>query len=96
MEQAYGHYKASMEMIDENPGKSLEKQYETTMIAARATKSCGCLLTALCSDLEMPKLRATVLAELKELRGHVGREAERSLLHPLLLERVQLVLKAEK
>ena len=71
--------------------KELVQELDALVRRASTTKAEGCLVYNLL--YEKAKLRESVQAEMKALRGVVGKEAERDVLHPLLWEKVQHVLK---
>ena len=71
--------------------KELDKELAGLVQRASTTKAEGCLLYNILNEKE--RLRETIQAEMKAFRGVVGKEAEKDLLLPLLLEKVQLVLK---
>ena len=85
-----------MTILDKTPNADVVEKHTALIRRSRVTKAGGCLLVALATVKEPTALRSQVQAELKELRTHVGKESEKTLLPSQLRERVQAVLKVEK
>ena len=85
-------YETAMAINACDPDAPLLLKYEAVMATARLTKASGSMLEAMTSQKESAKIRKIVQAELKELRGHLGKgQAEKGLL-PVLKEKAERVL----
>ena len=94
--EAMVELKSVVAILDAVPEKDLIDKHAAVVKKARLTKSSGCLLAALATVKDAAQLRSQVQCELKELRGHIGKDQERRELHGPLWEKVQGVLKVER
>eukprot|EP00971_Amphidinium_carterae_P327593 6459024-Amphidinium_carterae.2 len=76
-------------------GADIEEHVATSMLQARVTKACGCLM-AILSSSDTGKVRSGVIQELREFRTLVGNQQEQKLLPSFLWQVVSNVLKGQQ
>eukprot|EP00971_Amphidinium_carterae_P165975 3289765-Amphidinium_carterae.1 len=90
--QAFTALQAIYAITGKMIAKEVDEKNQKLVKVARVTKAAGCLLHALL-NVKGDQCRLLVQAELKEVRQHIGKGMESSLLNPVLYNKASAVLK---
>ena len=87
-DQADKLYNQTLAIMGVSVRKELAKKISDVLLKAGVAKASGCMVNVLLNEKDPELLRATIQAELREFRGHVGKHNEKKLLNGLVWDKL--------